>query len=459
MKKKKKKIVAIGCGGAGMFSLVVASQLRKGKFETVVLSDEPDIYCRCTSSYILSGEAELDDAIQPESMVCDYGLEIVHDKALRIDQTQQRVETESGASYPYDSLVIATGARASRPPIRGIDGKKIYTVRTSDDIRLIEETAKEAKTAVVIGAGVIGIEVSGALKARGVDVHLVENTGSVAASIAEKEFADKIVEHLRANGLKLYFDTKVSEIRDGADGRKEIVIEKQGSTTRSIAADMIVVAVGVTPNLEIIKGTDIESAKQGILVDEKMQTSVKGIYACGDCCFPFSAVTKERVPSALASLAIQQSKIVGFQIAGFPIKYAGSTGAFAFKVFGKDYAGAGLTEEAARKRFRWVVVGRAETTDVYNDLKGKQPLSVKLIFAGPFMRLVGYEAWGNGVMPSASVASFAIGQRTNIIKMLRYNYIAHPSLSPWPFMDPIIMATEDAMNAIMKNVKAFFRIQ
>jgi NADH dehydrogenase len=456
---KKKKILAIGCGGAGMFSLVVASELRKGRFETTVLSDEPDIYCRCTSSYILSGEAELDDAIQPESMVCDYGVDIVHDKAVRIDTAQQRVETESGASYPYDYLVIATGARASKPPIRGIDGKKIYTVRTSDDIRHIEETAKEAKTAVVIGAGVIGIEVSGALKVRGADVHLIESTGSIAASIAEKEFADKVVSHLRENGLKLHFDTQVVEIRDSADGRKEVVFTKKNGTPQTIAVDMVVVAAGVTPNLEIIEGTDIKAAKQGILVDEKMQTSVKGVYACGDCCFPFSAVTKERVPSTLASLAIQQSKIVGFQIAGFPIKYAGSTGAACFKVFGKDYAGAGLTEEAARKRFRWVVVGRAETTDVYKDLKSKQPLSVKLIFAGPFMRLVGYEAWGSGVMPSASVASFAIGQKTNIIRMLRYNYFAHPSLTPWPFMDPIIMATEDAMNAIMKNVKAFFGIR
>ncbi len=456
---KKKKIVAIGCGGAGMFSLVVASELRKGRFETVVLSDEPDIYCRCTSSYILSGEAELDDAIQPESMVCDYGLQIVHDKAVRIDTAQQRVETASGASYPYDSLVIATGASPWKPPIRGIDGAKIFTVRTSDDIRHIEEVAKDTKTAVVIGAGVIGIEVSGALKTRGAEVHLVESTGSVASSIAEKEFADRIVSHLRDSGLKLSFDTRVEEIRDGADGRKEVIVVKKNGTPRAIEADIVIVAAGVRPNLDIIKDTGIEADEQGILADRRMRTSIADIYACGDCCHPFSAVTDERATSALASLAIQQSKIVGFQIAGFPIKYAGSTGAACFKIFGKEYASAGLTEEAARRRSRWVVVGRAETTDVYKDLKAAQPLLVKLIFAGPFMRLVGYEGWGNGVMPSASVASFAIGQKTNIIKMLRYNYFAHPSLTPWPFMDPIIMATEDAMNAIMKNVKASLHIK
>jgi pyruvate/2-oxoglutarate dehydrogenase complex dihydrolipoamide dehydrogenase (E3) component len=169
-----------------------------------------------------------------------------------------------------------------------------------------------------------------------------------------------------------------------------------------------------------------------------------------------SAVTGEYEQSALASLAIQQSKIVGFQIAGFPIRYNGSTNAFAFGVLGKEYAAAGLTEEMARKRYRWVVVGRAVTTDLYNDLKAKQPLEVKLIFAGPRMRLVGYEAFGKGVIASAEVASFAMGLHLSILSMLKFNYISHPSLTPWPFMNPIIMATEDAMGVMMKNIKAFF---
>ena len=450
-----KKLLAIGCGGAGMFSLVVASQLRKGKFETIVLSDEPDIYCRCTSTYILSGEAEIDDAIQPESMVSDYGVKIIHEKAVKIDTAKREVLTDQGTVFAYDELVIATGARPVRPPIPGIDLPGIYTVRTSDDARRMQETARTAESVVVIGAGVIGMEVAGALRVGQMKhITLVESATSIPRAIADPEFADRLVSLLKGNDIDVRFESRVVEIKLGADGKKEVVIERAGAT-ESLVADMVIVATGVRPNSEIAEEAGIEVSPQGIVVDDRMRTSSAHVYACGDCAAPHSAVTGERVASTLASLAIQQSKIVGFQIAGFPIRYGGSTGAFALRILGREYASVGLTEELAREKFRWVAVGRAESTDVYNDLKSKQPLWVKLIFAGPRMRLVGYEAYGNGVIASAEVASFAIGQKTSILGMLRFNYISHPSLTPWPFMNPIIMATEDAMNHLMQRIRSF----
>jgi len=87
---KMKKILSIGCGGAGMFSGIVASQLRKGKFEAIALSDEADIYCRCTTPYVLTGEAQLADAIQPDSMAGDYGVKVVHEKAVKINTKKKR---------------------------------------------------------------------------------------------------------------------------------------------------------------------------------------------------------------------------------------------------------------------------------------------------------------------------------------------------------------------------------
>ena len=105
-----KKIVSIGCGGAGMFSGIVASQLKKGKFEAIALSDEADIYCRCTTPYVLTGEAKLADAIQPDSMAGDYGVKVVHEKALKINTKKKEVYTDKGNTFEYDYLVIAIGA-------------------------------------------------------------------------------------------------------------------------------------------------------------------------------------------------------------------------------------------------------------------------------------------------------------------------------------------------------------
>lgn len=437
-----------------MFSLIVASQLKKGKFEATVLSDEKDVYCRCTSPYVLTGEAELADAIQPECMFADYGLNIVHDRAVSVDTSRRQVVAESGKRYEYDYLVIATGASPFVPPIPGVDSDRVHTVRTSDDVGAIFADASHARSAVVVGAGIIGIEMAGALRGRGVDVTLVESADAVSSDIADVEFADRILSHLHEKGVETIFGGTVTEIRNGGDGRKEVAVDTSAGES-VLPCDLVVIAAGVRPNLAVIEGSDIRSTKSGVTVDGRMRTNVRNVFACGDCCVPLSAVTGEYRSSPLASSAIQQAKIVGYQIAGFPIGYAGSTGAFAFQTLGKEYTCVGLTEEAARKRYGRVVVGRAETTDVYKDMKSVRPLSVKLVFAGTRMRLVGFEAFGNGVIASAEVASFAIGQRAGILRMLRFNYIAHPSMTAWPFMNPIVMASEDAMGTVMGKIRRF----
>lgn len=449
-----KKILAIGCGGAGMFSLIVASQLKKGKFETTILSDEPNIYCRCTTPYILTNEATLKDAIQPESMIEDYGVKIIHEKATRINTHQKNVTTTTGKILSYDYLVIATGATTFIPNIEGANSENVFTVRTSEDVQKIQQVSKNSQKAVVIGAGVIGIEMAGALQENGIEVCLIESAENISSNIADKEYADKITAHLEKNNIKILFSTTVSQIKTTISDQKQVRFKNKNGET-ALDADLVIMATGVKPNLEIIKGTEIAANKNGILVNEKMETNLKNIYACGDCCCAKFSVTGERKMVPLASNAIQQSKIVGFQIAGYPLKYRGSTSAFAFQVLGKQYAGAGLTEEVARKKFKWVVTGTAQTTDVYKDLKDNEPLEVKLIFAGPRMRLVGYEAFGKGVIASAEVASFAIGLKLSILKMLSFKYIAHPSLTPWPFMNPIIMATEDAVGNMMQKLKTF----
>jgi NADH oxidase (H2O2-forming) len=451
-----KKILAIGCGGAGMFSLIVASQLKKGKFETTILSDEPDIYCRCTTPYILTNQALLQDAIQSDCMIEDYGVKVVHERATSIDTVKQQVSTNKGNQIDYDYLVIATGASPFLPKIQGIALENVHTVRTSKDVEEIQKSSKNAKSAIVIGAGVIGIEMAAVFKENGLDVCLIESAPDISPNIADKEYAEKIKAHLTKNEIKLLFSAHVLEIKENNLKQKEVIVKSKEST-KTFLADLVVLATGVRPNLEIIKDTNIITNENGILVNEKMQTNIQNIYACGDCCLPKFSVTGEARPAQLASNAIQQAKIVGFQLAGFPIKYAGSTGAFAFQALSQEYAGAGLTEEIARKKFKWVITGKAETTNIYKDLKSHELLEVKLIFAGPRMRLVGYEAFGKGVIASAEVASLAIGLKLSMLKMLHFNYIAHPSLTPWPFMNPIIMATEDAMGNLMQKVKTFFK--
>lgn len=452
-----KKILAIGCGGAGMFSLIVPSQLKKGKFQTTVLSDEKNIYCRCTSPYIISGKAKLKDAIQPESMFTEYGFKIIHERAIKLDTERKVVFTNTGRALGYDYLVISTGVSPYKPDIEGIDNTNVFTVRTSDDIANIKRVAKKGNKALIIGSGIIGLEMAGALITEKVEVNVVEYNKGLSEHIADPEFADMIINHISQSGVKFSFNSGVTKI-EKVTGNKLRVTVKEGNEEKKVTVNFVIVAAGIRPNLDIIKGTEIKANKRGILVNREMRTNVKDVFACGDCCLPFSAVTKDNAPSELASSAIQQAKIVGFQIASYPIRYAGATGAFAFEIQNKEYSRVGLTEVVARKKYKIVIVGRAKTTNIYNDMLKKEPLEVKLIFAGLRLRLVGYEAFGKGLISSAELSSFAIGLRLNILSMLKFNYIAHPSLTPWPFMNPIIMATEDALGTALREFKGLFKL-
>jgi len=448
-----KKLLIIGGGGAGMFSAIVATQLKKGKFEASILSDEKDIYCRCSTPYILTKRAKLKDAIQPDSMIVDYGVNLIHEKAVSVNTRKKIVTTDKNNSYSYDYLVIGSGARPFVPPIEGVDSENVFTVRGSSDVRSISKKIKKGAKTVVIGGGIIGVEMAGALDIRGVKTEIVEVQHQLLSGIADTEYTLKLHDLLEDNSIKVHLESMVTKISTRKNGSKIITV-KTSKGLKKLSADFVIVAVGVRPNTEFLAGSGIKLDSRGhILVNDHMRTNKSHIYACGDCVSSSHAVTGEKSPSPLASVAIQQAKIVGYSLAGMPIKYHGHTNSCAFETFDTEYAEVGLSEEHARKQYKLVVVGRAQTTDIYKDMNVVKPLEVKLIFAGLRMKLVGAQAYGRGTVTPIEIASFAISQKLNILKMLRYNYLAHPSLSAWPFMNPIIMATEDALGNIMKWFK------
>ncbi|MBR9703706.1 FAD-dependent oxidoreductase, partial [Candidatus Woesearchaeota archaeon] len=400
-----KKILIIGCGGAGMFSAIVAAQLKPGTFKVTVLSDEKDIFCRCTTPYILSKKAELREAIQPDKMIQQYGVELIHDPAIHINPYLKHVLTESGEQYTYDNLVIATGARPHIPAIKGIDQKHVVPVRSSEDIKHIEKYVKKRKHAIVIGGGVIGVETAAALRERGMNVSLLEGQKQLIPGTTDPEFAHKFLNLLEKKGVAVHLSSCAEIIN------KNTVSIKIGKKTKRLKADLVVIATGVIPNVELAKESGIRVGKNGIVVDNKMRTNFKDIYSCGDCVTTKSIITGKSGGNRLASSAIQQAKIVGYQLAGFPMHYHGHTGSFGFQIFDKEYACAGLSEVEARKQHHHLVmIGHAKTTDKYKDLKEHESLEVKLIFAGIRFRLVGAAAYGKGVATPIEVASLAMGE-------------------------------------------------
>jgi NAD(P)H-nitrite reductase large subunit len=225
--------------------------------------------------------------------------------------------------------LIATGGKPIKLPMKGLDEVGYVNFIKYDDAKALDELAVPGKTAMVIGGGFIGLKAAEALIKRGVRVELVEKADWVLSTMLDKEGASLVQAELAANGVSVRTGVVgESAVRNG-DGAISVAL----SDGTGLVCDFIVVAVGVLPNTEVVKGTDIE-VDRGILVDETMATSVPGVYAAGDVAQALDAATGQRRVSAILPNASIQGKTAGKSMAGEAVTYAGAVPFNAVGVFG-----------------------------------------------------------------------------------------------------------------------------
>ena len=263
--------------------------------------------------------------------------------------TVQNLDTGETFARPYDKLVIATGARAWVPPILGADGPQVFTLRNINDMLRIRGWMQEArpKTAAVIGTGFIGLEMCENLQARGIRVTLVEKLPQVTPGL-DADVAAHVQNHLAQNGVSVITGATVAQITESAvaltDGRQ-------------IAADMVLLAAGVRPETGLAAATGVALGVTGaIRVNERMQTNLPDVYACGDCIEHWHAVTGKPVWRPLGSTANKTGRIAGDSLTGGDLTFRGVLGTGIFGVFGLTVAQTGLTEREAREQGMDVVV-------------------------------------------------------------------------------------------------------
>ncbi len=236
------------------------------------------------------------------------------DKAISIDPRNRKVNLESGKALEYDHLLIATGSNVSIPPIPGIRKKNVTTFKTiADADEILSMIAMGAKRAVIIGAGPIGLMACNALVTRSVEVTFVEVAKSILPRMLDPEMAGIIQRHLEKKGVRFFLAAQVEQIlgRDEDDS----IVGGVVVGNRRIDADMIVVATGVGPNIPFMEGIGIEKDR-GILVSEKMETSIPGIYAAGDVVEYFDIFGRRNVVPLVVN-ATRQGETAGLNMTGF----------------------------------------------------------------------------------------------------------------------------------------------
>ncbi len=342
----------------------------------VIVSDEPyPTYSRPLISEYLAGERSIEGMLfRPAEFYRRNNISpVLGKKVNRLRLESHVAELDSGERIVWKKLLLAPGGTPIVPKIAGIGKKGVFTFTTLDDAKAIHEFLGKARRAVVIGGGLIGISVTEALVKRGLDVTVIEMKERILNTILDEQASLIAEETLEKNGVRLITGQTVAEIPGQSlpDG----VVLDDGET---IACDLVVVAIGVSPRTELAAGTKIE-VNRGIVVDRYMATSHPDVYSCGDAAEAYDFVYGTNRVIPIWPNAYLGGRIAGYNMAGVPTEYPGGTAANSLNYFGMDIVAAGmvtLTDSSSHE------VLSKQKDNTYQKVVLKDDLVMGLVFVG-----------------------------------------------------------------------------
>lgn len=439
------KVVIVG-GVAGGASAAARIRRLDESAEIIVFEKTGYIsYANCGLPYYI-GDVITDSSdltLQtPESFWTRFRILVkVNHEVTNIDVTQKTVTVKNlltGTEWeePYDKLLLSPGAKSVRPNLPGIDSEKIFSLRTVEDTFRIHDYLEKTKvqSAVIVGGGYIGIEVAENLKEKGLNVTIVQRPNQLMNTL-DYDMASFVHSKLRAKGISLRLNSNVTSFRQ--DGERIVTLLEDNS---EIAADMVLLAIGVAPENSLAKQAGLKLGVKGsIVVNDRMETSVQDIYAVGDAIQVKHFVTEEDTVIALAGPANKQGRIAADNICGGDSHYQGSMGSSIIKIFDMTVAGTGLTEKVAKSMgidCESVVLSPASHAGYY---PGAKVMTMKVVFEKDTWKLLGAQIVGTeGVDKRLDVLATAMhaGMKANMLKDLDLAY-APPFSSA---KDPVNMA-------------------
>lgn len=270
-----------------------------------------------------------------------------YSEALEVNFKDKHITISQGNSqekYSYDKLVIATGAKAVIPPIKGIDSENVFSLRNLDDGLAIKKHLESVKPkkGIIIGGGAIGLEMAESLRILGIETVILEKMDIIAAAFSDN-VRKAITEELTNNNVSIITGADIQEIKKEKDS---IHIHYNGQFVKT---DFVIASIGVIPNTEFLKDTKLKMNNRGaIVVNEKSETNIKDVYAAGDCSTVKNLITDDDVYMPLGTTSNKQGRVAGLQAAGIKSEvFKGVVGTQFVKVFDLEIARTGLSEREA----------------------------------------------------------------------------------------------------------------
>jgi NADPH-dependent 2,4-dienoyl-CoA reductase/sulfur reductase-like enzyme/rhodanese-related sulfurtransferase len=363
--------------------------------------------------------------------------------------------------FPYDKLVLATGASPIRPNIPGIGLGNVFTLWTLRDalnIRKLLETS-QPREAVIVGAGLVGMETAEALQRRGIHVTLIDVLPYPLFAMVGSELGALLQTRLEKNGVTFCGGETVKEIRGDNENQKNKVIRKIITEKRELDADLVVVSVGVRPNVELARKAGLALGSKAIRVDEFQRTSDPDIYAGGDCVESKETVTGNFVWQPMGSTANRQGRVIADHIAASQKShkdsrpFGGVAGTSIIRVFDWSAGKTGLTFETAERSGFSPVEILTSNPDLPNFMPGAAMLSIRLVADGPTRRILGAQMAGPGrVDKRLDVIATALKGRLTVDDLADTDLAYAPPFSS--ALDPVTHAANalrNKMDGLMKS--------
>jgi NADPH-dependent 2,4-dienoyl-CoA reductase/sulfur reductase-like enzyme/rhodanese-related sulfurtransferase len=403
------RIVVIGGVATGPKAASRARRRDPDAEITILEKGEALSYAGCGTPYYIAGKIRdyKELMMTPAEVVRDTAF-FKNVKAIRVcnrtmadridrkGKTVEAVNLDTGErqSFPYDQLVLATGSLPLRPSLPGIDLKGVHVLSSLDDaIAIRRELDAGCKRTVIVGAGLIGMEVAEAFADRGARITIVELKDQVLPALLDPEIAALAAKHLAAKGVTVRTGVAVQAFRGDDRGRVDTVVTNQGD----LPAELVLVAVGVRPNASLAREAGLAVGPWGgIVVDEFLRTSDPDIYAGGDCVENRHLLTGDPCYVPMGSTANKHGRVIGDNVTGGSTRYPGILGSTILKLFDFNIGATGLTERAARERGYDVVTASTPGPDRAHYYPGSMLLVLKGVADRATGKLLGVQAAGPG---------------------------------------------------------------
>lgn len=452
----KRRLVVIGGVAAGPKAAAKARRCDPEMEITLYQEEDAISYAGCGLPYYISGlikERETLISRTPGQFAQDEIRVKRNCRIEKIDIRKKRVEgrnLESDERFEdhYDQLVLATGAKPIQPKIEGIDLKNIFFLRSifHADAILQSIHSEDIRKVVIIGGGYIGLEMAESLIQLGKEVTIVELAPQIL-TLFDEDFANILRQYLERKGVQIFTSEGVKALK-GRDGK----VSHVQTVSREIEADAVLMSLGIRPQVELARQAGLKIGETGaIWVNERMGTSVEGIYAAGDCVETTHLVTGKKIWIPLGSTANKQGRVVGVNVCGGDATFPGVMGTTIFKTFDYHVAKTGLNMREAEIDGFHPIQAIVRGYDRAHYYPGMKESTLKVIADRESGRILGAQAIGEGPSDKLiDILAMALHAKMTSYQLANVDLSYAPPFSP--ALSPVIVAANVLSNKIEGKV-------